>query len=205
MLATFPTPRSRLRRARRKSATLKEQPRLRTRGHTARASWRKPASRSRDLNAFGRRPENDLLKLALENFANRTARQLFNDPHLRQTLHLAEPRVGPLLQGGAGHMPSAIDRHETDRRFAPTIRRCANNGCLAHRRMIPQDGLEIDRIDIDAARDDHILLAPDQREEAVRIHAPDVAGANVAFAVWAVPLGLGRLSGLVVIAFHHRR
>ena len=64
---------------------------------------------------------------------------------------------------------------------------------------------EIARIDVEAARDDHVLAAVHQLQEAICIEASDIAGADEAFARGIAPFGLGGLVRLIMIAVHHRR
>ena len=71
------------------------------------------------------------------------------------------------------------------------------------RRMAAQHRFEIARIDVEAAADDHVLLAIEERQKAVGVEAADVAGADEALAGGLEPLGLARLGGLAVIAGHH--
>ena len=69
--------------------------------------------------------------------------------------------------------------------------------------MPDQYRLEIARIDVEAAGDDHVLLAIDENEKAVVVKAADVAGADEAQAVRVVPFGIARKVGPVAVAGHH--
>src|SRR3546814_15112993 len=61
--------------------------------------------------------------------------------------------------------------------LAPAIRRHADNRGLDHIGLLLQFGLEIAWIDIESARDDHVLGAANQFDEPVRIDATDIAHA----------------------------
>ena len=69
--------------------------------------------------------------------------------------------------------------------------------------MTDNDALQIARIDVEAARNDHVLLAVHQGQEALFIKPADIARADIAKALWTDPLGLCGLARLVVIAVHH--
>ena len=56
----------------------------------------------------------------------------------------------------------------------------ANNGDFADGIVLEQRGLDIGRIDILPARNNHVLLAIDEIQEAVLIETPDIAGAQPA-------------------------
>ena len=70
--------------------------------------------------------------------------------------------------------------------------------------MGAQDGLHLGGIDVHAAADHHVLAAVEQHHESVFVEASDVAGADEAVALRVVPLGLGGLGRLLVVAGHHR-
>ena len=63
------------------------------------------------------------------------------------------------------------------------LRRHADHRGIGHRRMAAQHRLEIARVDVEAAGDDHVLLAVEQRQKAIVVEAADVAGADEALAV----------------------
>ena len=74
---------------------------------------------------------------------------------------------------------------------------------LGHGWVVAQRGLEVGGVDVEAARNDHVLLAVEQREEAVGVEAADVAGADEALAGRVAPLGFRRFLRLPVIPGHH--
>ncbi len=71
--------------------------------------------------------------------------------------------------------------------------------------MLTQLRLEVTRVDIEAAGDDHVLLAIEQRQKPIGVEAADISGADETLAIGRVPLGFARLLWLVVISGHHRR
>src|SRR4051794_15836485 len=85
-------------------------------------------------------------------------------------------------------------------RFAPLLVRHPDDGNLRHARMGADDVLDLAREDVETAGHDHVLLAVDDREEAVRILASDVTGVQPA----ALERLLGLL-GLVPVALHDKR
>src|SRR6202521_3322439 len=118
-----------------------------------------------------------LAQLALEHFSDGAARQALHDAHRRQALDFAEAAVGPLQHRlGVGRAGPGDD--ERDRRLAPLRRRPPHHRDVGHLGMGGQHGLEVARVDVEAARDDHVLLAVEQHEEAVGVEAADGAGAD---------------------------
>ena len=91
---------------------------------------------------------------------------------------------------------------EGDRGFSPALGEYANYCGFRYICVRMQHRFEIARIDVEAARDDHVLLAIHQDQETVFIEAADVAGADEAPAGRVIPLGLRRFRRLVVIAGH---
>src|SRR5918996_813906 len=75
----------------------------------------------------------------------------------------------------AGRCPDKCDH-----RLAPLGVRLADHRHLGDRRMAQQHLLDLARVDVGAARDDQVLGAVAQREEAVRVDRADVAGVQPA-------------------------
>ena len=151
-------------------------------------------------------PPAPVAQFALQHLADGAARQGVDDLQVGQALGLADPAVDPGLRASsASTAASGLQHDEGHRRLAP-----ARPTARRPRRPPPpsswlhQHGLEIARIDVEAAGDDHVLLAVHQRQEAVLVEAADVAGADEAFARRRRPVGLGGLGRLVVVADHHR-
>ena len=70
------------------------------------------------------------------------------------------------------------------RRLAPALGRHAGDRRLGDVGVLAQHRLEVARIEVEAAADDHVLAAVDQRQKAVVVEAADVAGADEALAGW---------------------
>ncbi len=91
------------------------------------------------------------------------------------------------------------------RRLAPALGGHAGDRRLGDVGVLAQHRLEVARVEVEAAADDHVLAAIDEREEAVVVEAADVAGADEPLAGGVEPLGLGGLRRLAVVAGHHSR
>ena len=78
--------------------------------------------------------------------------------------------------------------------------RYADHRALGHAGVGIERGLDLGRIDVLAARDDHVLEAVDDVEDADLVHVAEVAGVQPAIAQRL----RGQL-GLVPVAFHHQR
>ena len=79
------------------------------------------------------------------------------------------------------------------RRLAPALGGHAGDRRLGDVGVLAQHRLEVARVEVEAAADDHVLAAIDEREEAVVVEAADVAGADEPLARGIEPLGLGGL------------
>ena len=66
--------------------------------------------------------------------------------------------------------------------LAPALVGQPEDGDLAHRRVAHEDLLDLDRVDVLAAGDDHVLLAVDERDVAVVVDLAEVAGVEPAAA-----------------------
>src|SRR5262249_29159864 len=146
-------------------------------------------------------------KFALHDLANGTARQRFAELHRDQPLRLAELAVGPVADllfarrgARAGIRAAHAERH---RRFAPLLARNADDGDVDDVGMLEQQHLDVGGIDVEAARDDHVLLAVEQDDEPVLVDAAHVARLEEQPPVLVVPQELARLVGLLVVALHH--
>ncbi len=69
--------------------------------------------------------------------------------------------------------------------------------------MRGQDVFDVGGVDVEAAGDDHVLLAVPEHHEAVFVEPAHVAGADEALAPGVVPLGRAGGLGPAVIADHH--
>src|SRR5262249_4333258 len=62
--------------------------------------------------------------------------------------------------------------------------------------------LKIARVDIEPARDDHVLLSIHQDQEPILVEAADIPRANEALSACVKPFGCGRLLWPLVVALH---
>lgn len=90
------------------------------------------------------------------------------------------------------------------RGLAPSRRRHADHGNLGDVGLLADHRLEIARVDVETARDDHVLFAVQQREKAVFVEAAHVTRAKEALAGLIEPFGFRRSGRLPVITGHHR-
>src|SRR5207248_8271079 len=63
--------------------------------------------------------------------------------------------------------------------LTPFFIRYAKNGYVAHGRMANQHAFHFGRVDVDAARDDHVRLAVAKEEIAVLIEVTDIADGRI--------------------------
>src|SRR5208283_4464251 len=78
----------------------------------------------------------------------------------------------------------------------------ADHAGLQNLRMPVEDGLDLRRKDVEARRLDHALEAIAEVEEAVRIHAAEIAGVQPDAAVTMAAQGAARRLGIVEVADH---
>ena len=76
---------------------------------------------------------------------------------------------------GARRLCRRVGDHDRDDAFAPLRVLTADHGGVEHRRVAEENLLDLDRVDVLAAGDDHVLLAVDEGDEALGVHAPEVA------------------------------
>src|SRR5918994_1268231 len=115
-----------------------------------------------------------LAQFAFHDLANGAARKRIAELHGSKPLGLAELPVGPLAdfvlrRRGAG--PAHAKRH---RRFAPLLARDADHRHVDHVGVLQQHDLDVGGIDVEAAGDDHVLLAVEQDDETVLVDATHV-------------------------------
>ena len=111
---------------------------------------------------------------------------------------LAQSRTSASRRRGA--RPAHAERQ---RRFAPLLARDADHRDVDHVGMPEQQHLDVGGIDVEAAGNDHVLLAVEQDDEAVLVDAAHVARLEEQAAVLVVPEQVARLVGLLVVALHH--
>src|ERR1700683_3083987 len=137
-------------------------------------------------------------QLSFQHFAVIVLRQRFEKDVSARTL---EPRDGGKAQGVElvrGHFLLGVGHHTGDDFLTPVSMRTADDMHFQHARVTQQNFLDLARIDVAAAADDHVLGAILQREEAFFIECAHVAGMQ--------PAGAQRLGGrlwIIPVAFHH--
>ncbi len=94
--------------------------------------------------------------------------------------------AGPDHHEGAAHLTHALVGHADHRR-------------LGHGGVAEQGALDLGRVGVEAADDEHVLLAVGDPHVAGVVHDPDVAGVEPAVGVD----GLGRGLGVLEVARHH--
>src|SRR5512134_201709 len=110
-----------------------------------------------------------LAQFAFHDLADGAARQRIAELHGSEPLGLAELAVRPvadLVLRGGGAGPAHAERH---RRFAPLIARDADHRHVDHVGMLQQQHLDVGGIDVEAAGNDHVLLAVEQDDEAILV------------------------------------
>src|SRR3954451_16481751 len=130
----------------------------------------------------GRRACSDeaVAQLALQDLADRAARQLVDDFQESDSLRLAEPIVGPGANGFGVDGRAFASHDPRRRRLAPALGGNAGNRRFGNVGMLAQHRLEIARVEVEAAADDHVLAPIDEGQEAVIVEATDVARADEA-------------------------
>ncbi|MNP19888.1 hypothetical protein D3C76_1124410 [compost metagenome] len=83
--------------------------------------------------------------------------------------------------------------------FTVLAARHANHLHIGHRRVGEEELLQLARVDVLAAANDHVLAAPDNTHIALLVHHRQVAGVHPAFLIDAFGRGLG----VVPVAQHH--
>src|SRR5262245_52504874 len=127
-------------------------------------------------SAFARRGEIVLLEFALQGFAGHVAWKSLHDHDLTHSLELgANALVDPSREFHAVGLDALAQGDGRDRRLAPMRMLCAEYSDLGDGRVLDGNLLDIPRINVHAAGDDHVLLAVDQIEEAFRIDVAHIA------------------------------
>src|SRR5918993_775635 len=112
-----------------------------------------------------------LAQFALQDLPDGAPRQLLDQVHRGQPLRLAYLLVEPSQEVRTADAMADRRHDEGDRRFTPLLGGYTDDGHVDDRRMATHDRLEVARIDVEAAADDHVLLAVEQGQEALRVEA----------------------------------
>src|SRR5258708_6544856 len=121
-------------------------------------------------------------ELPADHLAHARLGQAVQEVDLLGRLVLGQPLAAEgqdLVSGGLG-VPAQDD--EGDHLLAVPRVGPADNGGLGHRRVLEQHLFDIAGVYVQPAADDHVLLAVDDIEVAVAVHAADVAGVQPASA-----------------------
>src|SRR5439155_11281652 len=141
----------------------------------------------------------------VQNFSHRAHRQTVSNLDLTRHLELGEAHGtmrGELLDRGGR---AGFHHHERFDDLAVIRVRHADDRHQADGRVRVDHAFDVRRIDVETVDDDHVLLALDDRREAIGVHARDVAGMEP-HAVRRIRAQRGsRLRRLVPVALHHLR
>src|SRR6185295_19422820 len=116
-----------------------------------------------DRSASGR------LQMVLHHLAGRVARQLVDEAHLARALVVGEPILTELEQALGGQRRAVPDDDPRGDVLAEHGMGHAGHRGLAHVGVLEEHGFDVRRVDVVAAADDHVLLAPADVEEAVLV------------------------------------
>src|SRR5436190_95846 len=137
----------------------------------------------------------ELAQFGFQDFSVIVLRQRINEHVILRALEARDFAKAQLVQLARRHFAD----HIGDDDLAPFWMRAPDHRGLAYPRVLEQHLLDLARIDIGAARDDHVLGPVFQREIAVRIEHADVPGMQPA----AAQSLRGRVGVLPVPGHHH--
>ncbi len=141
-----------------------------------------------------RRPQ-----LALENLAGAGQRQrLLADVDTARALVAGDQGLGELDQFAGRDLRAALGHHHGMHLLAPVLMRDADHGALRHRGMAGDGVLDLDRVDVLAAGNDHVLDPVNHIDEAVVVHVAAVTGVHP-----AVDHGAGGFVRPLPVTHHH--
>src|SRR5262245_9828227 len=142
-----------------------------------------------------------LLQLAFERFAGDIAWEGGKDHHIADALELGtDAGIDPGDEFVGAHLHALSQDDGRYRRLSPPRMRRAKYGDFGDAWVLAGDLLDVSRVDVHAARNDHVLFAVGQIQETFLI---DIA--HVARTKPAVNLGAGRQVGPLVVTRHHQR
>src|SRR3984885_8925922 len=137
-------------------------------------------------------------QLLLVDLAGGKHRQLVGHEHVPWRLVPCQPRPHVLLQVKALYYSASGGDDDRADRLAPLVVGHADDGDRADRGVREQALLDLQRVDVLPAGDDHVLLAVDQVEQPVGVKRADVAGVAP-----AVAQDLGRGGAVVPVPAEH--
>src|SRR5690606_18373766 len=94
--------------------------------------------------------------------------------------------------------------HPSDWGFAPFRAWHSDHAAIGHGLMPAQNSFEINRIDVEPARDDHVFLPIKQDQEPVRVEIAHIARTDEVLSLGAGPKRGARLIWGAFVAAHHR-
>src|SRR5579884_2165271 len=136
-------------------------------------------------------------QLGLQHLAVIVLRQRLDEAVAARPLEAGDVVEAEPVELGLAHRGAGPGDDESDDLLAPFGMRAADHRGLGEAGMAQQHLLDLARVDVAAARDDHVLRAVAQGQEAVRVHIAEVAGMQPAA---AQRLGIG--GRVLPIALH---
>src|ERR1700757_1653428 len=122
------------------------------------------------------------LDLAFEDLACRALGEFLHEPDVPRILVGRHLLLDEGCERRSIRFGTGLECHRGPDFLAELVVRDPQDGDLAHCRMLVKDFLDLARIHVVPAPDDHVLLAVDDEEVAVRIDPRDVAGVKPAVA-----------------------
>ena len=123
-----------------------------------------------------RRPLRECLaELIFQNLARRVARQRLHDLEALRQLVVGNGRFGEGVELLERQRSAGFERRDRDDPLAPLVVRLTDQADFGDRRMAHELALDLGRIDVLAARDDHVLDAIADGEEALFVEETGVA------------------------------
>src|SRR5262249_39435186 len=117
-----------------------------------------------------------LAQLALENLAVRVLRQLRKELHRRRLLVRREPQAAVLDDVCLRSLRRRPEDHQGLDGLAPLLVRYTDDSHLLDGWVRADDLLDLARVDVGAAGDDHVFLAVSDVQVSVLVQVPDVPG-----------------------------
>src|ERR1019366_3995708 len=116
---------------------------------------------------------------SLEDFADGVLRQFLTELDLGNALHLADPRVAIFVELLRSDLSAGPRDDQREGGLAPSFARDTDDGDLGDARVRREHGLEVGGVNVEAARNDDVLLPVEQIQKAVFVEATEIAGPEV--------------------------